>query len=293
MTRRKQEKQKLNGDSSASSRQTPGSRRPGRFEESADLIYAETAYLYDHLPRYANRIDRDFYLAEARACGGPVLELGCGTGRILLPIARAGVPVTGIDLTREMLDILKQKLANEPPQVRQRVTLLLGDMQTFNLDRRFPLITTPFRSFQHLLRLEDQLACLERVRRHLAPGGRFILDLFHPDREAWCGPDTDAEIEDVPPVTLPDGNTLSRTTRVAAVDRPRQILDLEMRYYLTDRSGRTRTYLQAFKWRCFFRYEVEHLLARCGFRIVALYGNYDRSPLSNDSPELIFIAEKQ
>ena len=245
------------------------------------------------LPRYAERADGEFYVTEARACGGRVLELGCGTGRILLPIARAGVAITGIDLAQPMLDELNRKLAGEPPAVRGRVTTLLGDIHTFRLEERYRLITTPFRSFQHLLRVEQQIACLERVREHLAPGGRFILDLFHPDHDAWCGPDADEEIEDVPPVALPDGDSLRRTTRIVAADRASQILDLEMRYYIADRQGGTRTHVQAFRWRYFFRYEVEHLLARCGLRITAVYGNYDRSSLTNSSPELIFFAEKE
>ncbi len=263
-----------------------------RYEESPDIVYNETAHLYDHLPRYSRRMDRDFYVAEARACGGRVLELGCGTGRVLLPIARAGVSITGLDLARAMLRVLEEKLAREPSEVRGRVRLVLGRMEEFDLGEEFALITTPFRSFQHLLGVDVQLACLERVRRHLAPAGRFILDVFNVDREVLCRAPDKEEVEDVPEVEVPDGSRLRRTSRVAGLHHTEQYMDLEMFYYVTAPDGRTRRYVQAFKWRYFFRFELEHLLARSGFRVEAVYGNYDRSPLRDDSPEMIFIAAK-
>ena len=262
------------------------------FEEAPDAIYGETAEFYDYLPRYNERGDRRFHTEEALAHGGRVLELGCGTGRVLLPMARAGATVTGVDLTASMLRILERKLAAEPEDVRDRVRLVLGDMTGFSLDERFPLITTPFRSFQHLLTVTEQVACLERVAAHLEPGGRFILDLFQPDAEVHWGPGTGEEVEDVPELALPDGRRLRRTSRVVATNRPDQIAEIEMFYYVTATDGTTRKYTQAFKWRYFFRHELNHLLVRCGFRVLAEYGDYDRSPLTNESPELIVVAER-
>ena len=122
--------------------------------------------------------DVGFYRDLAREAGGPILELGCGTGRVLLAIARDGIACTGLDASEEMLEEFRRK---GPPE---NVRLVRGSMQDFDLGtERFGLIFSAFRSFQHLLTVEDQLACLRAVRRHLAPGGLFAFDVFAPNLE--------------------------------------------------------------------------------------------------------------
>ena len=141
--------------------------------------YSEAAEFYDHVVPYANRPDVEFYVDEALSARGPVLELGCGTGRVLIPIARAGVSIAGLDSSATMLSYCKAKLAAEPAYVQTKVELFESDMRAFDLQRKFALITIPFRPFQHLLTVEDQLACLASIRRHLERGGRLILDIFN------------------------------------------------------------------------------------------------------------------
>ena len=136
------------------------------------------AEYYDFNPICAGRKDVDFYVDLARAAGGPILELGCGTGRILLPIARAGCRIVGLDLAELMLAKCREKLAREPREVRERVRLVPASMADFDLGETFRLVTTPFRSFQHLRSVDEQLACLRAAHRHLVPGGRLVLDLF-------------------------------------------------------------------------------------------------------------------
>lgn len=116
------------------------------------------ARLYDQVIPYRNRPDVDFFVEAAKQSGGPVLEVGCGTGRILLPTARSGIPVTGLDLSEYMLDVCRQELEKEPRKVQDRVSLIHGDMRNFSLGKKFPLITLPFRPFQHLLTVEDQIS---------------------------------------------------------------------------------------------------------------------------------------
>src|SRR5215475_12662699 len=119
--------------------------------------------------------DRAFYAELARASGGPVLELGCGTGRVLLPIAEQGIPCVGLDLSKNMLDVLRAK--GPPPSL----SLVQASMTGFDLGgARFPLIFAAFRAFQHLCTVEEQLAALGCIRRHLAPGGTFAFDVFAP-----------------------------------------------------------------------------------------------------------------
>ena len=146
--------------------------------------YGSVADLYDHVTPYRDRPDVAFFVDAASTAGGPVLELGCGTGRVLIPTARAGIDIVGLDSSPRMLDVCRQRLLDEPEAAQKRVTLVQSEMQQFDLGRSFTLVTIPFRPFQHLLTVEDQLACLASIRRHLVEGGRLIFDVFNPSLDA-------------------------------------------------------------------------------------------------------------
>ncbi len=251
-------------------------------------VFAE---FYDHTPLYLSRPDIAFYVEEARSAGA-VLELGCGSGRILIPTAAAGVPITGLDLSESMLARCRDKLAEQPSEVRARVRLVHTSMTAFDLAEKFPLVTTPFRAFQHLISIDDQLACLRCVHRHLAPGGRLILDMFQVNPAALDNPEWMREREDTPETKLPDGRSFRRTARITAFHRAEQMNEVEFVVYLTYPDGRTERHTQTFPFRYFFPKEIEHLLARAGFRVVTMYGDFHRSPLSNDSPDMLTVAEK-
>ena len=210
--------------------------------------------------------DAAFYLALARESGGPVLELGCGTGRILLPIAQEGLACVGLDASRDMLDVLRAK--QPPPSLE----LVHAAMESFDLGaRRFALITSPFRAFSHLLDVPAQLAALACIRRHLAPGGRLALDVFDPKLASLAR----AEEPEALAVTAetPRGR-VQRYDRVSR-DAARQGLTLRMRFVSEAPEDCGEGELQL-RW--FHRYELEHLLARAGFAIEALYGGFDRRP---------------
>jgi SAM-dependent methyltransferase len=255
--------------------------------------YATTAEFYDSVVPYQTRQDVAFYLEAAQTSGGPVLEIGCGTGRVLIPIARAGIDINGIDLSAYMLDICQRRLMQEPIEVQVRAQIDQADMRDFDLGQTFKLITIPFRPFQHLIEVEDQLACLRCVRHHLADGGRFILDLFNPSLPSLTRDLTDEEQGDEPEFIMPDGRRVVRRNRIVARDVFRQFNDVELIYYVTHPDGRTERSVHAFPLRYLFRYETEHLLARCGFEVEALYADYDKSPYGSIYPgELIFVARK-
>jgi SAM-dependent methyltransferase len=250
------------------------------------------AEYYDFNPVCAARKDVGFYVDLARAAGGLILELGCGTGRILLPTAAAGCRIVGLDAAEPMLAKCRAKIGREPRELRERVRLVRASMTRFDLGETFHLITAPFRSFQHLRSVDDQLACLRSAHRQLVPGGRLVLDLFQTDARRMHDPAFLQESQAFPEVQLPDGRRLRLTERTAAFHRAEQCNDVELIYNVIHPDGRTERLVMAFTVRYFFRYEVEHLLARCGFQLVALYGGYDRSPLADDSPEMVFLAEK-
>lgn len=137
-------------------------------------------FLYESVPLYAARSDISFYVEEGRRTREHILEVGCGTGRILLPLARAGARITGIDGSREMLARCQTKLDSEPAELRSRVALQHADVRRLDLGKRFALVIAPFRVFQHLTSMDDQLAALGAIARHLTPGGRLVFDVFNP-----------------------------------------------------------------------------------------------------------------
>jgi SAM-dependent methyltransferase len=149
------------------------------YEESGSLfVEAYDAFYSASAPQIIG--DVAFYERAAREVGGPVLELACGTGRVALPLAKAGLQVTGVDRSEAMLTIARRKLAALPASVRERLSLVNQDMSALNLDRDFGLILVPFRSFQSLLTIDLQRRSLEAIRPHMAPTGRLILHLFDP-----------------------------------------------------------------------------------------------------------------
>ena len=253
--------------------------------------YAPIADLYDHVTVYATRPDVQFYVDAGVESGGPVLEIGCGTGRVLIPTARAGLEITGIDGSPAMLATCRRRLAEESPEVQSRVTLLEADMRDFRVGRRFALVTIPFRPFQHLLTVEDQLACLATVRDHLREDGRLVFDLFNPSLDALVKMPVGEEFGAEPEFTMPDGRRVVRSNKLIAADRFRQVNQFELLYDVTHPDGRTERVVHAFFMRYLFRYETEHLLARAGFTVEHLYSGPDKSPFGAQYPgELIFVA---
>ncbi|MFW5798411.1 MAG: class I SAM-dependent methyltransferase [Planctomycetota bacterium] len=249
------------------------------------------AEMYDLDQRYAKLEDVPFYVDEAVRSGGPVLELGCGAGRVLLPIAREGVDVVGVDVTPTMLDVLRRKLRAEPPRVRDRVELVHHDMAEVRLGRRFPLVTMPFRVMQHMVTVERQLHALATVAEHLAEGGRFAFDVFNPDPRMLVLEEAETEKEDFPWTELDDGSRIRRTSRVLKIDHARQVADSQVNYFHQSPDGTVEEHVQRFPHRYFFRWEIEHLLARAGFEIEHLYSDFQRHPFGETFPgEIVVVA---
>ena len=246
--------------------------------------------LYDHVGAYGSRADVAFYVDEVSSADGKVLELASGTGRVLLPIARSGKEIVGVERSRGMLDRCREKLAAEPSDVQARVRLHSADIRDFALEDRFAVVIIPFRAMQHLLSVDDQLACLDCIRRQLVPGGRLVFDVFNPDF-ARLSATTGEEFEDTPDTLLPDGSHFRRTGRIVAVHRVDQVNDVELIYHITPAGGgEVERRVHAFPMRWYLRFELEHLLARAGFSLECFYGNFDRSPLSDASPEIVVAA---
>lgn len=249
---------------------------------------------YDSVVPYRNRQDIDFYVQFAKESKGSVLELGCGTGRVLIPMAQAGISITGFDYSSRMLEALKVRLQDEPIEVQKRVGLIQGDMRNFDLGKRINLITIPFRPFQHLLTVEDELACLNSIHKHLNTGGKLIFDLFNPSLARLIDPKSSEESQGEPAFTTKDGRNVARKDRLTKVDLANQIIDCELVYYITHPDGRTERLVHSFKMRYLFRFEAEHLLDRSGFKVEEVYSDFDKSPYGAKYPgELIFVARRK
>ena len=248
--------------------------------------------LYDSVPLYVYRPDVPFYVEEARKARGPVLELGCGTGRVLLPIARAGCTIMGVDSSHQMLARLRTKLVAEPPEVQARVTLHQDDIRGFDLGRTYALAIAPFRVVQQLIRIDDQLRFLSAVHRHLMPGGLLVFDVFNPNFGLMTGADGQ-ENEDTPQQQLPDGRAFRRAYRIVRVRWTEQTSDSELIYYVSPGANASvERFVQAFAMRWYLRAELEHLLVRSGFQMRAVYGDFARGPLRDGAAEQVVIAER-
>ena len=231
--------------------------------------------------------DVEFYMRKALEVNGPVVELGAGTGRIAIPTARAGRDVIAVDLSPAMLDEARKRAAEAG--VADRITFVEYDMRDYVAPQPVELVTIPYRSFLHMATSEDQLACLDSVRRSLQPGGRLILNVFVPDpafvaaqdgRRNLHGEFTDekgrrCELWVTPEYEVTTQNITIRAT-VEAYEGERLVETTEAALYV----------------RMIYRYEMEHLLARSGFDVEALYGDFDERPLTEDCREMIWVARR-
>jgi SAM-dependent methyltransferase len=238
--------------------------------------------------------DVQFYLEEARRVGSPILEIGCGTGRILLPLAEAGVEIVGLDRAPAMLSLLRQKLSQRSTETQQRVELIEGDMRHFSLGRRFNLIMIPYRAFLHLLTPKDQRQALHCVREHLTDDGQLIFNVFDPNLEmiaAHLGP-LGAALKRDSEFIHPDTGHRVVVWNSFQYDPERQMLEGYFICEELDNAGRliAKTY-SPLTLRYVHRYEMRYLLELCGYKVEALYGDFQRGPFRHGG-EQIWVARK-
>lgn len=239
-----------------------------------DLLYAERG---DDLHMY-----RDFALLAH----GPILELGCGTGRVLIPLALDGHQVTGLELSEAMLDVAQAKV--EAAQMGDRVTLIAGDMRDFDIPARFALAFIPINTFMHCYDTGQQLACLRCIRRHLRPGGQLIVDVYHPDPQTLL--ESDARLVSEGTVVDPGTGHIVHRFYTRRLDLATQTQHITFILDEVDSAGRVHRTVFPFRLRFVYRYEMELLLHAAGFSLEAVYGSYDLEPFDGSSEKMIFVA---
>lgn len=258
---------------------------------STAAYYGTTARYYD--PAYAadsRLVDIPFYVDLAKSINGTVLEVACGTGRVLLPTAREGVVIDGLDFSPNFLEILADKLEAEPAQLRRRVNLFHGDMRTFDLGKVYDLVTLPFRPLQHLFTIEDQLAALRCCNAHLKPGATLAFNVFYPNFSSLY--DVGNEQQDLQWVDPLDSSlTVRRFFLRKSVDKLRQFFEGELifrSYRDSEFVSEERSILNL----SYYTYpQIQLLLKATGFEIKEEYGSFDREPISI-CKEMIIIARK-
>lgn len=248
-------------------------------------IYDDVHGYLEHVP-YLN--DIPFWVEEARSSGGAVLELGCGTGRVAIPIAQAGVPVVGLDNSARMLRAARAK-AKRLDLSGELLRFVHGDMRTFRLKRKFELAIIPFRSFLFLLSVAEQRQALAAIKDHLIPSGRLIFSAFVPDMDLLtASPETpirDYEVRD-----LGTGHQLA-VWHQNRYDNFHQIVNARTIIERLDRQGKViNTTWRDYQFRYLNRFETLHLLEASGYRVLDIYGGFDRAPLDESSTEMVWVA---
>ena len=247
--------------------------------------YAEY-YDYDHV----FTIDIPFYMDYAHRYGSPILELACGTGRVLTPLAEAGFEVYGVDFSENMLAVCRRKI--DEKHLADRIHLKLSDMASFELPRKdFTMAYIPVRSFMHLYTQEDQISCLQRVYKHLRPGGIFIIDIYAPDYNKLAQ-EPDGLFVVRREFDLPNGHHVIRKDRFVRNDIIMQIQHTELLFEEYDTNGElVRKRTLPMNTRYTFRYELQLLLERVGFELVELFRDYDKNPYDGTG-EIISVARR-
>jgi SAM-dependent methyltransferase len=262
----------------------------------SDLYRHPKEYDLEHL---GDREDIEFYVSLVqRLRPRKLLELGCGTGRITLPLteqgAQLGFEVIGLDSQAEMLQKAANRRLESPPQIRERLSLIRGDMRTWSAQATFDLIVIPCSSISHLLTLQDQLAVWRQSRRNLEAGGRFLVEVTMPNMAIFADSfnvPSRALVEiDVDKRDESDGVRLVRrkTSRYLSHEQCAETRFLYEKY----RDGRAVDgYIDDFVGHVFFPRELQLLFMHTGFEIEQTFGDYRGGPLKPNSPLIIMIGK--
>ncbi len=238
-----------------------------------DVVYDEMKSLQPGL---------EFYLEEIKKSNGKVLEAGVGTGRIFIPALNDGADIYGMDYSEIMLTKLKGKIP-----AKEHYRIWQEDIRRFDSGETFSLVISPFRVFQHLLTIEDQLSALNSIYNVLDDGGRLIFDVFRPDLVRVT-----KDVEDVPEFDgeYEKGKRLQRLSTVK-YDNINQQMELTFKF-IWDENEKENTDSFSTPLRYYHRFELENLIARTPFKLDKMYGDFTRGELNNNSKEFVIVCKK-
>ncbi len=254
-------------------------------------FYAQIARYYDAEHRDKSD-DLAFYERLIDAQGeGPLLEIGCGSGRVLFHLAQQLEQVHGIDREAAMLQLARRRLAQMHSELRSRIQLFQGDVLRVELSRRYRYLLLSYNCLMHFHSVDGQLRLLQRLRNWLLPEGLLVIDLPNAG-EAFASEDSEA-------LTLerrfidPDTGHLVMQQASSRLDRATQLMHTTWVYDEIDGDGALRRTLAPVVFRHFFRSELELLLRLAGFSIDACYGDYEQGPFEDGCARLLVVARRE
>jgi SAM-dependent methyltransferase len=245
------------------------------------MSYREGAEKYYDL--FGDKTDGPFYIGLARKHGGRALELGVGTARLAIQLAREGIEAWGIDNSPHMLRAAEANLAREPGEVRGRVHLELADVRDLRLDERFGLVYFPSFSFDHLLERDDQLRALKAIREHVAPDGVYAFDLAHVRElkadSGWF----------VQRMSIDERNMVVRTGHHSTgLERRLMTMNLWYEHYVDGRM--TERYFEGGEVYVHTPEGVRGLLEEASYTVEAWYGGHEGQAFNDESDKMVIVA---
>ncbi len=253
-------------------------------------LYRNTAWLYDMDNRDYLHDDIPFYIDYAKKQNGEILELGCGTGRVALALAKQNFKVTGLDLSKEMLGIFKKKLELQP-KLKNKINLMHGNMANFQIDKKFSLIIAPFRAFQSLTDKKDIENSLKCINNHLTENGIFIVNVFNPYPimdENWCF----SEIIQWERFDEQTGNYIVKKHWGDKIDIENQIIYPHFAYEVTDKDGNISRFIEDLKLKYYYRNQLQSAIEQAGLTIKESFGWYNKTTIEEKWREIIFVSGK-
>lgn len=256
---------------------------------ASETVWGEQADTYDLEFDHWTDHDLPFYLEETKV-DGPVLELACGTGRLTIPLADAGIQIVGVDASTSMLAQARRKSGG-----RAYPQWVLGRMESFKLNEKFALVMIPLCSFFDLQTLEAQEATLRNIRAHLRGGGRIILDIAAPGSDLFGAP-LEPDLKNQKEFLLKTdlGSTSYTRVRESAFHLPQeQVFEIRREVVELDSDMRKagKKNVQLIPGRYLHRSEMELLFRLCGFEVVHVYGGYRREPFDESSGRMVWVAQ--
>jgi SAM-dependent methyltransferase len=235
---------------------------------------------------FGSKNDLEFYKELAFQSGGKALELGVGTARVAITLARAGVKVFGIDNSVHMLRAARERVAKEPEAVRKRVIFKVGDMRNFELKQTFPFIYIPASTFDHNITVEDQKRTLKCVYQHLEENGTFAFDLDQvslgePEASWWI------DRKEIDSKEMVVRSVFKRR------DMVRRRCDLDIFYDVYENGKLLERYHEYGEVAIIFKDEIIELLEETGFKVVSVYGNFDKSKYQKSSPRIVLVTGRK
>ena len=255
---------------------------------SASEFYAQT--YDDSVPDWPGEIDFYRELAlKVKSTGGTMLEVACGTGRVAIRLAQQEVKVVGLDISPAMLAVARQKSS-----ALENMHWVQGDMRSFELSEQFELVIIPGHAFQNLNTPQDQVACLECIKRHLTPAGTLVVHLDHQDI-GWLGDLASGKggvFEVAEQFRHPQTGRPIHTSRAWSYEPATQTAICQTIWEEIDENGQVveRWQKDPVRLHCVFRFEMEHLLRRVGYAVEAVWGDFFRNKLEDRSPNMVWVA---